>query len=301
VIYKDAFGSGTDLNCSITTSGINLELTFTKRPEKNTYQIKLKLPDLIPDTGSPDYILFKTALEQGEVKTIIESPLAADKNGKWSYANSVRLIEKDTTARIYTVEYTIDNAFLASNSTKYPVKVNQSVRLDISGQPDTSAYELTGDEAGHYLSPYMLLGNNTVKGEGWAYIRYETLDWLNIKAEKIISARYIFRNLFDTPQKAVIGAYAVTDDWCSINTRWFNRPPYDGTPLAQAPVQKAGDCSIDITPLLVEMIKNKGVKNAKYSVRNSFMIRCDTPGAGLILPSGDGGLFSPFLEVVMME
>jgi len=30
------------------------------------------------------------------------------------------------------------------------------------------------------------------------------------------------------------------------------------------------------------------------------MIRCDTPGAGLILPSGDGGLFSPFLEVVLM-
>jgi hypothetical protein len=49
------------------------------------------------------------------------------------------------------------------------------------------------------------------------------------------------------------------------------------------------------------MLKNKGVKDAKYSVQNSFMIRCDTPGGNIIFPSGDNGLFSPFLEVVMSQ
>jgi len=132
---------------------VNFEIIFTKRPEKNTYQIKLKLPDLVPDTGSPDYILFKTALEKGEVKAILESPLAADKSDNWSYANTVRLVDKDSATGTYTVEYSVDEAFLKDKATKYPVTLNQSIHLYKSKQPDTSAYKKTGDEAGHYLSP----------------------------------------------------------------------------------------------------------------------------------------------------
>ena len=299
VIYKDAFDSGADLSCSLTSFGVNMEIAFPKRPEKNTYQIKLKLPDLVPDTGSPDYILFKTALEKGEVRTILETPLAADKSGRWSYANSVQLVAKDSAAGVYTVEYTVDKAFLADKSTKYPIRVNQSVSLYKSKQPDTTAYEKTGDTAGHYLSPYMLMGDSTIKGEAWTYIRFETLDRLNIPADKIVSAKYMFRNLFDSQKEVKIGAYAVNADWCSINTRWFNRPPYDERPISQTAVNKAGDYSIDITPLFREMIQNKGDENAKYSVRNSFMLKADTPNSSLIFPSGDGGLFSPFLEVVL--
>jgi len=195
-------------------------------------------------------------LEKGEVKTILESPLLADKNGKWSYVNE---------------------------------------------QPDTSAYENAGDEVSHYLSPYILIGDSTIKGEGWTFIRYETLNRLNIPADKIISAKYVFRNLFDAPKEATIGAYAVTNDWCSINIRWFNRPTYDEKPISQVTVQKAADYFLDITTLFREMTKNKGQKNSKYSVRNSFFIKSDSPNSNLIFPSGDGGLFSPYLEVVIAE
>jgi hypothetical protein len=122
-----------------------------------------------------------------------------------------------------------------------------------------------------------------------------------IDQDKIISAKYVFRNLFDQPKEVKIGAYAVTADWCSINTRWFNRPTFDEKPISQAAVQKAGDYELDITNLFKEMIKNRADENAKYSVRNSFFIRSDTPDSSLILPSGDGGLFSPYLEVVIMS
>lgn len=121
VVYKDAFGKGIDLNCSVTSFGVNFEIVFSKHPEQNTYQIK-------------------TALEKGEVRTILETPLIADKNGKWSYANSVRLVVKDSTTGTYTVEYTVNEAFLSNKSTQYPVKVNQSVSLYKSKQPDTTAY-----------------------------------------------------------------------------------------------------------------------------------------------------------------
>lgn len=88
---------------------------------------------------------------------------------------------------------------------------------------------------------------------------------------------------------------------CSINTRWFNRPPFDGTPVSQVKIQAKGDYILDVTSLLKEMLKNKPYENAAYSVQNSFFIRCDSTGGSLLLASGDNGLFSPFLEIVLKE
>ncbi len=301
IVYENAFGKGNDYICYPTSFGVNTEIIISNRTECNHYQVKVQLPNLVPDTDSPDYILFRTALKNNGVRSILYTPLAVDANGKWSYANTVKLIEKDSETNTYTVEYTVDQEFLLDESTEYPITLNQSVHLYKSKQPDTSAYENTGDEAGHYLSPYMLLGDSTIKGEGWTYIRYETLNSLNIEAEKVVSAKYVFRNLFDLEKEVKIGAYAVTEDWCSINTRWFNRPSFDETPMSEVIIQKAGDYEIDITTLLKEMITNKKRKNAKYSVQNSFFIKSETQDSNMIFASGDNGLFSPLLEIVLSE
>ena len=53
--------------------------------------------------------------------------------------------------------------------------------------------------------------------------------------------------------------------------------------------------------MMKEILKNKGEDNAKYSVQNSFMIRSDTKDSNMILASGDNGLFSPLLEIVLSE
>ena len=179
--------------------------------------------------------------------------------------------------------------------------LNQSIYLGASTQPDTSVYENTGEVASHYLSPYMLLGDQTHKGEGWTYVRYETLSNLNLSADKIVSANYVFHNLFDIKTEVTIGAYAVFDDWCSINTRWSSRPPFGENPVAQVAVKKKGDYGLDITSHLKKMIENKGDENAMYSIRNSFMIKSDTPDSTVILSSGDNGLFSPYLEIVLSD
>lgn len=301
VVYEDVFGKDMDYICYPTSFGYNSEIVIPKRTKDNKYQIKIQLPNLAPDTSSPDYILFKTALEKGEVKSLLYTPLLVDKKGNWSYANSVKLVDKDAENNIYTVEYIVDEEFLNDKNTKFPVTLNQSIHLYKSKQPDTSAYENTGDVASHYLSPYILLGDNTLKGEGWTYVRFETLNSLNIDPEKIVSAKYVFHNLFDLKKETKISAYAVKADWCSINTRWFNRPPFDEKPISEVMVKKSGDYKIDITPLFIEMIKNKGKENATYSIQNSFMIRSDTENSNVIISSGDNGLFSPVLEIVLSE
>lgn len=301
VVYADVFGKDMDYICYPTSFGVNTEIVIPKRTKENKYQIKIQLPNLAPDTSSPDYILFKTALEKGQVKSLLYTPLIVDKNGKWSYANSVKLVDKDVENNIYTVEYGVDEEFLNDKNTKYPVTLNQSIHLYKSKQPDTSAYENTGDIASHYLSPYILLGDETLKGEGWTYVRFETLNSLDIDPEKIVSAKYVFHNLFDLRKETKISAYAVKADWCSINTRWFNRPPFDEKPISEVIIKNSGDYKLDITALLVEMMKNKGKENATYSIQNSFMIRSDTADSNVIISSGDNGLFSPVLEIVLSE
>ena len=301
VIYEDAFGKDIDYICYPTSFGVNTEIVIPKRTNEYKYQIKMQLPNLAPDTSSPDYILFKTALEKGQVKSLLYTPLLVDKNGNWSYANSVKLLDKDVKNNIYTVEYIVDEKFLNDKNTKYPVVLNQSIYLYKSKQPDTSAYENTGDVASHYLSPYILLGDETLKGEGWTYVRFETLNSLNIDPEKIVSAKYVFHNLFYLKKETKISAYAVKADWCSINTRWFNRPPFDEKPISEVIVKTSGDYELDLTALLVEMMKNKGKENATYSIQNSFMIRSDTENSDVIISSGDNGLFSPVLEIVLSE
>ena len=119
--------------------------------------------------------------------------------------------------------------------------------------------------------------------------------------EKIVSAKYVFHNLFDLKKETKISAYAVKADWCSINTRWFNRPPFDENPISEVIVDDSGDYKLDITTLLVEIMKNKGRENATYSIQNSFMIRSDTANSNVILSSGDNGVFSPVLEIVLSE
>lgn len=301
IIYENAFSNRETYICYPTSFGANTEIVIPKRTNEHRFQIMLQLPNLAPDRNSPDYILFKTALEKGDVKSLLYSPLLVDKEGNWSYANSVKLVNKDSENNIYTVEYSVDEDFLNDKNTKFPVTLNQSIHLYKSKQPDTSAYENTGDVASHYLSPYILLGDNTLKGEGWTYVRFETLKSLDIDPEKIVSAKYVFHNLFDLNKETKISAYVVKADWCSINTRWFNRPPFDEKPISEVIIKSSGDYKLDITPLFVEMIKNKNIENATYSIQNSFLIRSDTKGSNAIIASGDNGIFSPVLEIVLAQ
>lgn len=293
VFYKNFFGPGAHYVCTPVPFGINTEIILEKKPEKQNFNICLALPGLAPDVESPDYILFRTE-NTWEAKMVLYAPFAADAANNRCCKNTAELIKKDSDSGVFTARYNICKDFL--HNAHYPVRLNQSVYRYVPKQPDTAAYSEAGEEARHYLSPYLLLGKATDKGEGWAYIRYETLQGLDILAEDIVSAKYVFRNLTDLAKPATVGAYAVNSPWCSLNTRWFNRPENDDKPVALTAVQKKGDYALDITPLLKEVMRNKGKENARYTVRNGFMLK--TAGAqSLLLASADNGLFTPYLQL----
>lgn len=296
LLYTDAFGEGTDLYMIPTPFGVGTEIVLTKKPEASTFRLRIQVPPSYPDTGSPDYILFRDN-HQEKVLSLLYTPLAGDAAGHWSYENRIELTDKDSLQGTYQVELTLDPEFLSAPTTRYPLTLHQSFALYTEKQPDTAAYSEAPEEARHYLSPYLLLGDGTCKGEGHAYIRFETLEDLAIAPEKIESASYTVRLLFDLPQEADLTLYPVTGDWCSINTRWKTRPEHDNRIVDRISVQKRGDYTLDVTDLIKEMLRNQNQSAADVTIRNGFLLRSDTGGANLLLASGDNGLFTPVLEI----
>lgn len=294
--YCDLFGNGVNLCCYPTPFGVNTEIIIPEYTGNNIFELKIKQPiaDLYTVENSPDYIILR---DEDTIRSIIYTPLIIDADNKWCFKNRI-VLSKDISDDSYIVKYIVDDDFLKDSNTKYPVTLNQSICAYIPKQSDTAMYSGVADKGNHHLSPYMLIGDITDKGEGWGFPRFEVLYKYDIPADKIISAEYFFNNLFTSEKEIKIGAFAILNDWCSINTRWNTRPTYDTVAVKTAAIKSNGIYSIDITKLFRVMMENKYIYEPLYSIRNSFFIKSMTHNSNLLFAAGDSGLFSPYLKIV---
>jgi len=298
VCYKNMFGENSDVYFYSTVYGVNSEIVIPNREAVGKYTFNISVPDIFPQM-SLDYILLKNLYEEDVNLSMLYMPMVVDSNGKWSNSNKIELINKDMKDGTYIVQFSLDEEFVNSEDTEYPIVMNQSFYLDHYSEPDNSVFSQTTDEDKHYLTPYMMLGDDTAKGEGYALIRFESLEEMKIDPESIVSAKYYVRNLYDLPKKSVVGLYAVTSDWCSINTTWRSMPSYDEKRVAHVLIEEKGDYCFDITDLVKQMFASTGNEVAKYSVRNGFFIKSETSGVNMLFASGDNGLFTPCLELII--
>lgn len=295
VVYDKFFGT-LPLYCYSTGFGINMEIVIPKPIGNPVFALRLKQPEGYFSEIEPDYIDFRNEVD---LQSMVYTPIAVDANGAWSYRNRIVLATGEDGKMI--VHFVIDREFLADPNTKYPVTLNQSIYAYRHKQPDTAIYSQAGQYARHYLSPYLLLGENTPKGEGMALLRFEVLDDLEASAEDVLKAEYCFTNLAEVEKNVIVGAYAITNDWCSVNTKWKSKPNYDAIPVGTVMVRKKGVYGLDITRLLREMLQNRGKYEPLYSVRNSFLIKSNSKEekTSLLLASGDAGFFPPYLKVIL--
>lgn len=293
VVYENFFGD-VPFFCYANSFGLNTEIVIPERPENNIFSLKIKQPAQYFSEVEPDYIDFRN---EEDLQSMLYTSIAVDSGGKWNYQNQIVLsAEEDGTEFVH---FMINKDFLDHPDTKYPVTLNQSVYIYRHKQPDTAVYSQAGEYARHYLSPYLLLGDNTPKGEGMALLRFEVLEDLDIDPQDILKAEYCFTNLADQEKNVVLGAYAVTNDWCSVNTKWKSRPGYDRLPAGTVMIRQKGHYGLDITRLVVEMLKNRGEYEPLYSVRNSFLIKSSSKESTLLLASGDAGFFPPYLKIIL--
>ena len=134
-------------------------------------------------------------------------------------------------------------------------------------------------------------------------LRFEVLDDLEASAEDVLKAEYCFTNLVEQEKNVIVGAYAITNDWCSVNTKWKSKPNYDALPVGTVMVREKGVYGLDITRLLREMLQNRGKYEPLYSVRNSFLIKSNSKEerTSLLLAAGDAGFCPPYLKVILKK
>lgn len=290
ILYADAFGDGVDLFCVPMLFGINTEIIANPGKTPKNFNFYFRIPNNTPKIDSPDYITFND--NSGATKAILYTPIAVDTNNLWCYDNHAQLERQGNSE--YIVSYSISSEFL--QKTNSAVHINQSFVFSIPKQSDSSAYSNFSNS--HYLSPYLLLGE-THKGMGEAFIRYDILEEMTFDPEQILSVKYYFYNLISLPEPVTVFAHAINEEWCSMGMNWHDKPKYDETPLDTVVVQARGNYSIDITPLFIEWIKNIDHALPKYSIQFGFMLRSDTSDNAVMLASGDNGLYSPLLEIVV--
>ena len=264
-----------------TQLGVNIE-------KEGTDQLKVKFADLKYSRDSEDYMLFSRG---DDVKAIVSA----------SIGGKAELVSKKDSE--YVVKFSGDGV------------LNQSVNFYMPKQPDTTVYEKASGDNRYYLSPYLYFGDEK-RGDSNAFVRFESLDFVDISADEIVSAKYVVQNLTNLKGDVKLSVYGVKSDWCSMNTIWSARPGLDGEPLSTVNIKGAGEYQFDVTDLIKEMLTARGEVRrgaapepgmwgveedspAGHTVRNGFALKADEAKDRAVIASGDNGLFSPYLEIVI--
>lgn len=173
----------------------------------------------------------------------------------------------------------------------YPLRINQSFHMYKAKQPDSAVYSWS--DAGYYLNDKVVLGNSE-KGISEFNIRFEALDLLPIQSENILSATYTISEISGSTEPAIVTMYPIVSEWCSINTRWNNKPQKTEKYVHSLEITESGDYTFDITQLLRLWVSNKG-QETDYIVRHGFVLVNETPGIPKVFATADNGTFTTCL------
>ena len=287
----DALDGAYDIRWTVTLFGVTAEIVIPEPIQELSYRLQIRTEPLIADFTCKDYILFRESNQSPH--SLIYTPLVVDANQTFSRESSASVVATSPDS-VHIVEFLIDNEFLNSKQTKYPLTITQSFFLYVPSQVDNEIGQKTAYS--RYLSPYLELGNTSEDGLKNVLVRMERLEELDLNPDKIISAYYVFRNLYDLEINASVKAHPITQPWCSITTTWAKRPEYEVASVAGVTVKSRGEYQLDITDLVRDMLENRGKEDATLTIENGFLLECSDE-VRMLLASGDNGNFSPCLVI----
>ena len=279
-----------DYTVLINDFGVNTEIEIQKNVSALEYVLEIE--NVTADTSCPDYILFRHVKDK-EAVAVIYKPVVKRKDE--SLAESL----VKNTCEMYIVDegqnrYRLTIALPKSKEKQaYPLILNQSFHMYKSKQPDSAVYSLSN--AGYYLNDKVVLGQSE-KGNSELNIRFEALDLVSIPPENILSATYTISEISGGTEPATIQMRPILSEWCSINTRWRNRPDKTLDYSQTVEVTQSGDYIFDVTEPLRLWMLNKGQETA-YIIRHGFNLVNLTPQTPKVFATADNGTFTTCLTI----
>lgn len=204
VEYPDAFGDGVSLRYNPELDGFGGTLVLERNVGVNSFTYRIKTNGLALLEQDGEYALVDALT--GEIKgtlgaIMVQDSGTSDTNTVYNHTYQVETVEEDNE---YLVTMVLDEAYLNSPETVYPLAATVSLTVSYTGVDDATIYTNSQALAGGL--PAIYVGTNGSNGKGRALIKFPNLFANNsvLKTQNILSATLRVRDLWgDTTQSTI--------------------------------------------------------------------------------------------------
>jgi len=203
-------------------SGIKAEIIIKNKPKKKTFSFQLATSgDSCQDEKNGYVTFYKDKGNLGIIhapiikKTVLDNDL---NQGEYIINQFIEIEQKNNNQ--YTLSFTVEDNLIDEN-TDYPFKFDMSFEMKTENMPDSNVYSRFNKNC--YLRPYSVIGNHSILGEGWGYLRFRLAYFMYINTKQISSVSYNIRQLEMKGENMTVDMYKMDEQWSSTSINWFQK------------------------------------------------------------------------------
>lgn len=240
--YDQAISESTHLRFETTYSGLKEDIILDEYTGTNRFTFIADFDDLTPVAYNRGVQIYDGDSVIMEIPPIYmeDSGGEFDAGSRFSLDNNIELSAlPDGT---YELTIVVDNDFLTSSDTVYPVIIDPSINISSTSHSDASVYSQWPDDnwAGQLRNN---VGTDRVLGTGVFYTKFDISALSGIRYDNITSAFYRCYELTENTENSVIQAFLVREDWSESEVTWNNRPACNGEKLCAVNVNSVNKSS----------------------------------------------------------
>lgn len=285
VEFKDVFGTGYNLQYVPQNNSIKENIIISENKGKYKFDFTIETNGLIPDTNKGKIINFikkeqniKKLNEEDNNDIVfsfgelfIRDSYIGQPDGKNHLSIDNYYKVTDLGNFKYKLSYILDEKFLNSESTQYPVLVDPSIS-PITKIYDAPVYSKRAKENFRYNAWIQVgkVGGTYGYGRGYFKTSAEQMKKLTyINPQNITSAKLRLYEGSGTTYTSKVRAFNNSKRWKVDSITYDNKPAYSGGAVDNVKISKSGFYNFSITPLVKNWLKsvlNEGGYDADYGV-----------------------------------
>ena len=286
VVYQIA--ANASLECIPTTSGIMMRVVFDTKPKTN------KLVFCIDKKEGYEVLIHEKQYititkENGNVPlAVIRHSFLSDSSGQSNFNAGISVEE---TSNQWMLSIELDESFLNSETTVYPIEISPKFEIFRNNIPDTALYEAKTSGPLH-LSDYSVIGMQPNYGIGIQYSKFRTHYVFGTYKQNIKAASYSFVSLAQDNVSIPVSVLRLRTFWKSPTITMESRPlPYQTESTTNISV--SGLYSVDISEYIRDCIHDDTQNTDDYGLLFS-----NTTNEGYkIIATYDNTFYQPFTRI----
>lgn len=228
--YRNAVDTGIHLMYEAEYNGVK-EYIVLDSNSGNKFTFTMDFVGLTPQMAADNSVLLLNAAGETvlTIPPIYVEDSAVEKNS--TYENAVKLTQ--VKGNRYLLEIAVDEDFLSSAETVYPVLVDPHITLSNANIDDTYVREGLPNQ-NYATRTQNIVGLTSLNNEYCAYIKFNNIDF-RCSYHNILSAYYETYEVSGTNKSILIDVLPASATWIDTTLTWNNQPYYHEDIIAKSP------------------------------------------------------------------